>query len=277
MSEAAVLEMPRRNPTVYFIDDSATMREVMKIAFRRENISVVACHDAASALAEIEQAPPDVVITDIVMPDKDGFEVCDFIKRHPALSKTPVVLLSGEINREVAEKAAGVKADDLIRKPFQPQELIARVRGMLGSQLANTTAAQVVPVATAAPANAAAPPSSAAPAAVAVPAGASAPPAAPARPAPNRGQALSAIFGNGSGAGRPPLAPRSPSAIPAGSAAGLPSVPPAPRAASPDAARLRLEIFRLETLVKKLQSELAAERDYVCALEAHVKTLQESE
>ena len=59
-------------PTVYFIDDSATMREVIKIAFRRENISVVACHDAAAALVEIETAKPDIVITDVIMPDKDG-------------------------------------------------------------------------------------------------------------------------------------------------------------------------------------------------------------
>src|SRR5262250_1862728 len=76
-------------PTVYFIDDSATMREVIKIAFRRENINVVACQDATSALAEIEQAKPDVVITDVIMPEKDGYEVCQHIKNHPALKKTP--------------------------------------------------------------------------------------------------------------------------------------------------------------------------------------------
>ena len=88
---------PGRPPSD-FIDDSATMREVMKIAFRRENIGVVTCQDAATALTEIEQAHPDVVITDVIMPGKDGFEVCQFIKHHPQLSKTPVVLLSGGVN-----------------------------------------------------------------------------------------------------------------------------------------------------------------------------------
>ncbi len=245
MSEAAVLEMPRR-PTVYFIDDSATMREVMKIAFRRENINVVASHDAAAALAEIELSPPDLVITDIVMPDKDGFEVCEFIKQHPRLSKTPVLLLSGEINREVAEKAAGVKADDLIRKPFQPQELIARVRGMLAPQGA----------------------------------AAAAPPASPTpKNGSNRGAALSAIFSQAPGPARPQAPPTVPPLETPRIASAAPSTvfPPPPRAVSPDAAKLRLEIVRLETLVRKLQSELAAERDYVRALEAHVKTLQESE
>src|SRR6476661_2185546 len=118
-------------PTVYFIDDSATMREVIKIAFRRENINVVACHDAAAALAEIETARPDIVITDVIMPDKDGYDVCQHIKSHPALAKTPVILMSGVVNRAVAEKAFAVKADELLRKPFQPQDLIARVKNLL--------------------------------------------------------------------------------------------------------------------------------------------------
>src|SRR6185503_13118249 len=118
-------------PTVYFIDDSATMREVIKIAFRRENINVVACHDAATALTEIETAKPDIVITDVIMPDKDGYDVCQHIKSHPALAKTPVILMSGVVNRAVAEKAFAVKADELLRKPFQPQDLIARVKNLL--------------------------------------------------------------------------------------------------------------------------------------------------
>ena len=120
-------------PTVYFIDDSATMREVIKIAFRRENINVVACHDAATALVEIEAARPDIVITDVIMPDKDGYDVCQHIKSHPALAKTPVILMSGVVNRAVAEKAFAVKADELLRKPFQPQDLITRVKNLLKS------------------------------------------------------------------------------------------------------------------------------------------------
>src|SRR2546423_739021 len=118
-------------PTVYFIDDSATMREVIKIAFRRENINVVAHHDASAALSEIEQARPNVVITDVIMPGKDGYEVCQHIKSHPALQGTPVILMSGVVNRAVAERAFAVKADELLRKPFQPQDLITRVKHLL--------------------------------------------------------------------------------------------------------------------------------------------------
>jgi len=127
-------------PTVYFIDDSATMREVIKIAFRRENIEVVACHDGDTALAQMTQQPPDVVISDVIMPGKDGYDVCQQIKQNPATAGTPVVLMSGVVNKQVAEKAFSVKADELIRKPFQPGDLIGRVKQLLGKSMKGVTA-----------------------------------------------------------------------------------------------------------------------------------------
>lgn len=245
-------------PTVYFIDDSATMREVIKVAFRRENINVVACHDASTALSQIEQAAPDIVITDVIMPDKDGYEVCQFIKQHPTLGKTPVILMSGVVNKAVAEKAFAVKADELIRKPFQPQDLITRVKHLLHP----TGAPMPAPVPLAAPAPVAA------------------------------AAALSSIFAASQGRpmASPPRAgmaapaavapPRAPFAAQAPAAPAAMAPPPAPRpAATPsmDAAKLRMEILRLEGLVKKLQAELEAEREYSRALEAHFKTLQGGE
>src|SRR2546421_4776007 len=136
MSEAMTIpplgEAPaKRTPTVYFIEDSAAMREVIKIAFRRENITVITCADAASAMAQFEQNRPDVVITDVIMPDQDGYSVCTQIKQHPEFSQTPVILMSGVVNKSVADKAVAVRADELIRKPFQPQELISRVKTLL--------------------------------------------------------------------------------------------------------------------------------------------------
>jgi CheY-like chemotaxis protein len=259
-------------PTVYFIDDSATMREVIKIAFRRENINVVAYNDAASALGQIESAPPDVVITDVIMPDKDGYEVCQFIKQHPTLNQTPVILMSGVVNRSVAEKAFSVKADELIRKPFQPQDLITRVRHLLQPG----APAVAAPVATAA--NAAATLSSIfqAPAPAAAPAATRPRPAAAPLPAAAPAVAYPPPIAPAPAAA-PPAAPR-PAAVPA----AVPAAPVRPAvatsmSASGDIPKLRLEVMRLEGLVKKLQSELAAEREYARALEEHVKTLQESE
>ena len=237
-------------PTVVFIDDSATMREVIKIAFRRENIEVVAYADAATALPNIEQGVPDVVITDVIMPDKDGYEVCQHIKQHPRLSGTPVILMSGVVNRAVAEKAFSVKADELIRKPFQPQDLITRVKHLLKNDVQAPAAAPVNAAAAlssifaAAPGNGVAKPRSATP------------------------TAISSV----SQAPEPIVAPIPPTPVLSATNAAIPKAPTNP---SSDVARLKVEIARLEGLVKKLQSELAAEREYVRSLEEHFKTVQQ--
>ena len=272
-------------PTVYFIDDSATMREVIKIAFRRENINVVACHDAATALTEIETAKPDIVITDVIMPEKDGYDVCQHIKSHPALAKTPVILMSGVVNRAVAEKAFAVKADELLRKPFQPQDLIARVKHLLKPNGA--------PVPTpAAAANAAVALSSIFSAAATAP---MPPRSVPAAPAPSQQRAAATVAAAPAmplpvtataavptpqpvPVAMPHAAPPAPAPAPAaGNGNGASAAAVAKAAPINDANKLKIEILRLEGLVKKLQSELQAEREYSRALEAHVKTLQESE
>jgi CheY-like chemotaxis protein len=277
-------------PTVYFIDDSATMREVIKIAFRRENINVVACHDAATALVEIEAAKPDIVITDVIMPDKDGYDVCQHIKSHPALAKTPVILMSGVVNRAVAEKAFAVKADELLRKPFQPQDLIARVKHLLKSNGA--------PVPTpAASANAAVALSSIFSAAAAAPMPSR---SVPVPPAPVQQRAVAAAPTPAmplpiTATAAVPLPQPVAAAAPVAASVAVPAAPAPSSAAQPavtngngsgtaakaaplnDAGKLKIEIMRLEGLVKKLQSELQAEREYSRALEAHVKTLQESD
>ena len=240
-----------RVPTVYFIDDSATMREVIKIAFRKENIQVITCADASSALAQFGDNAPDAVITDVIMPDKDGYEVCEFIKQHEQLGKIPVILMSGVVNRGVAEKAMAVKADELVRKPFQPQDLIARVKSLLKPAALPGTSLR------AEEANAAeasrvlgglfsAPPAP------------EQPPAAPVyRPA--------------------PVAPPFQSRINSQPAPSAPPVQRVPAAPPAEMQKLRNEIRRLELFVKKLQSELEAQRQYCTALEAHCKTLQDAE
>jgi len=245
-----------RVPIVYFIDDSATMREVIKIAFRKENIQVITCADASSALAQFGDNVPDAVITDVIMPDKDGYEVCEFIKKHEQLGKIPVILMSGVVNRGVAEKAMAVKADELVRKPFQPQDLIARVKSLLkpasvtGTSLRDeeTNAAEASRVLgglfSAAPVM-------------------EQPAAAPAyRAAPLAPQQF-----------QPRLSVQSPASAAPGQFTPL-RTPPTPPA---EVQKLRNEIRRLELFVKKLQSELDAQRQYCTALEAHCKTLQDAE
>jgi CheY-like chemotaxis protein len=264
MSEAMIIppleEAPaKRIPNVYFIDDSATMREVIKIAFRRENINVITCADAATALAQFEQTRPDVVITDVIMPDQDGYSVCSQIKQHPDLSDTPVVLMSGVVNKSVADKAVSVKADELIRKPFQPQELIGRVRSLLEPKGAMPSPAQERAASSNALSNLFAPPV-AAPRNVAPPA-----PAAPATPESAWPRALAEAF-----------TPRQPAAMQHDTQPSVaPPARPAPSAS--DVHKLRVEIARLDLLVKKLQTELQIERQYNQALETQIRTLTDVE
>lgn len=220
-------------PSVVFIDDSATMREVIKIAFRRENFEVFAFAEPNAALDHVETRPPDVIITDVIMPDHDGYQVCEFIKQHPKLSATPVILMSGVVNREVADKAFAVKAAELVRKPFQPQDLITRVKQLLRPAGAATAAAT---------------PSAAA-------------------------ATLSNIFA------QPPAPPQiaapkavTPVATPSPAVAGYATRP----VATAEIAALKVEVLRLEGLVRKLQAELGAEREYASALEEHIKALQET-
>jgi len=281
MSEAMLVPpltdgQSKRTPTVYFIDDSATMREVIKIAFRRENINVVTCADAASALAQFEQNPPDAVITDVIMPDTDGYSVCTQVKQHPQLGHIPVVLMSGVVNKTVADKAVAVKADELIRKPFQPQELIGRVKSLLTPKYTTTAPTErqspsLAPTPSALSSLFAPPPTLAQSLAQSplLPAAPQQPPADSAWP-----RALADAF-----------TPKPSFASPAHPGAGAPANSPAPPAqplaqprppAGADVARLRAEVARLELLVKKLQTELQLERQYNQALETQLQNLTQS-
>jgi DNA-binding response OmpR family regulator len=242
---------PDKTPTVYFIDDSATMREVIKIAFRKESIHVITCPDAASAIAQFPETAPDAVITDVIMPDRDGYEVCEFVKRQEQFAKTPVILMSGIVNREVAERAMAVKADELIRKPFQPQELIARVKKLLNPQApAVIRASDDFETAGAESPNPLR--------------GLFAPSPAPSPSASSRPRHVEAFV--------PPTTHGQPPTMRART-----TLTPHAAASNGDVQKLRHEIWRLELLVKKLQTELDAQRQYCVALEDHLATLQESE
>jgi len=258
MSDAAISTV-LRVPTVYFIDDSATMREVIKIAFRKESIHVIACHDAASALALFVESRPDAVITDVIMPDKDGYEVCRFVKQDPELRATPVILMSGVVNRQVAEKAMEAGADELMRKPFQPQELVTRVKNLLNPKPVATTTSGAIRE--------------------------DYPAAAPSA-------SLSSLFAPPASTMSSPMqhdtrfeerrtVVPSPSASSVANVTNPVAASPAPghapsSAPTAELLKLRSEIRRLEMLVKKLQSELQGEKQYCAELESQLRVQQET-
>ena len=91
---------------VLVVDDSLSVRKVVERALAGRQIEVVCAASGSEALERLERDAPDVVVCDVVMPDRDGYEICEFIKRHPRLSHTPVLLMSGIVNDEVRERAA---------------------------------------------------------------------------------------------------------------------------------------------------------------------------
>lgn len=158
-------------PKVLVVDDSLSVRKVVQRALESKRIEVLSAASGSEALEQIARETPDLIVCDVIMPDMDGYQICDFVKKHPTLGHTPVLLISGIVNGTVLERAAKVRSDDVMRKPFAADELLHRIEGLLPVA---SRAAAAAPGAAPAPAAAPAP----IPAAVAP-----APPAAPERPA----------------------------------------------------------------------------------------------
>ncbi|MGA2421847.1 MAG: response regulator [Candidatus Acidiferrum sp.] len=249
------------------------------MAFRRENIHVITCADAQSAMAQFEQNRPDVVITDVIMPDKDGYTVCSEIKQHPDYSEIPVVLMSGVVNKTVADKAVAVRADELIRKPFQPQELILRVKSLLQPKSAELAGLSKSPAPGGA-LNQLFAPSAAPPRPMPVATPASQHSAAALAGQPQAAQPLAAQPSGAESAWPRALAdafiPRPATTNNYAPAEAQHAAQPSqtrPAATSADTQKLRAEITFLDTLVKKLQTELQNERQYNQSLESQIRAL----
>jgi len=182
---------------ILLADDSITIQKVIELTFSDEDFEVVTVGNGRLAVERVTDVRPDIVLCDIIMPEKDGYEVCDFIKKNPALSHIPVLLLTGAFEPFDQERAARVGSDGFLAKPFEPQTLIAKVKDLLAKSAAArggaTTAFRTAPApappmpATPAPmasAPAPAPFSSAPPWAAPTPPPAPAPMAAPPPPPP---------------------------------------------------------------------------------------------
>jgi len=154
-------------------DDSITIQKVIGITFANEDYELTVVDNGDSALAKAREIHPDLVLADVFMPGKNGYELCSAIKQDPDLKGVPVLLLSGTFEPFDEDKARSSGADSWIAKPFESQALIDRV-----DQLLSAAPAQVA----AAPSLVAPAPPAPAPAAPAAPVAAT--PAAPAAESP---------------------------------------------------------------------------------------------
>jgi CheY-like chemotaxis protein len=113
-------------------DDSVTIQRVIELTFAGEDVQVLAVGDGEEAIARIQVEKPDIILADIAMPKRSGYEVSAFVKGHPEFEKIPVLLLAGAFEPVDEVKAREAQCDGVLVKPFEPHHVIARVRELIG-------------------------------------------------------------------------------------------------------------------------------------------------
>ena len=115
-------------------DDSITIQRVIELTFSEEDVEVITVGDGQRAIEQIRAERPDIVLADVGMPDRDGYEVAAFVKRDPNLAHIPVVLLTGAFEPVDEARARAIGCDGVLVKPFEPQMVINRVRDLLAGE-----------------------------------------------------------------------------------------------------------------------------------------------
>ncbi len=116
---------------ILVVDDDASLAEMIGIVLRSEGFEVSECFDGSGAQAAFEACDPHLVLLDVMLPGRNGIQICEDIR---AVSNVPIIMLTAR--SDTADVVAGLEAgaDDYVPKPFKPKELVARVRARLRSQ-----------------------------------------------------------------------------------------------------------------------------------------------
>ncbi len=114
-------------------DDDPIVIKFLSAIFQDEGYDVATALNGEEALSLIQGSPPDLVILDLVMPYRDGFEVCEQIRSSAETRNVPVIILTMKEREQDALHAFEIGADDYIRKPFNALELLARARKLINN------------------------------------------------------------------------------------------------------------------------------------------------
>ena len=126
-------------PKLLLADDSVTIQRVIELTFAEEDVQVLTAGDGEQAIQRVREDRPDIVLADIGMPKRSGYDVAAFIKADPELSHIPVLLLTGAFEPVDEGRAQAVGCDGVLTKPFEPQHVIARVRELLKGDKSRST------------------------------------------------------------------------------------------------------------------------------------------
>ena len=126
-------------------DDSVTIQRVIELTFADEDVDVVAVSDGAQAIEQIKSAPPDIVLADTGMPERDGYEVAEFVKGDTTRRHIPVLLLTGAFEPLDEARAQSIGCNGYLVKPFEPQQVVSKVRELLQVEPLPEVAAEEAP------------------------------------------------------------------------------------------------------------------------------------
>src|SRR3989344_8512433 len=118
-------------PSIVIADDDIAIRTMIRQILAHEGYTVTAAQDGEEAIKFINERKPDIILTDVKMPNVNGYEVCQAVKGNPALKHIPILVLTVLDRNEERVKGLDAGADDFINKPFNHAELLARVRAFL--------------------------------------------------------------------------------------------------------------------------------------------------
>ena len=133
---------------ILLADDSITIQKVVELTFSDGDYEVTAVNNGAKAVQKLSEMRPDIILSDIIMPEKNGYEVCEYVKSHPDFRNIPVVLLTGTFEPFDPDRADKAGCDAVVTKPFESQSLISKVEELI-SQSRSAAPAAAAPMASA--------------------------------------------------------------------------------------------------------------------------------
>lgn len=117
---------------VLVVDDEDSITLSLRHLMKREGYTVAVARDGEEALAAIAETPPDLVLLDIMIPKRDGYDVCQTIRANPDWASVKIVMVSAKGRDIEVEKGLALGADAYMTKPFSTRELAAMVRDLIG-------------------------------------------------------------------------------------------------------------------------------------------------
>ena len=116
---------------ILVVDDDREIVRIIRAYLEKAGYTVATAYDGETALHIIRSDRPDLVVLDLMLPDRDGLDITRIVRGDPSLAATPIVMLTARVEGEDRVQGLDLGADDYIPKPFNPHEVVARVRAVL--------------------------------------------------------------------------------------------------------------------------------------------------